>query len=296
MTFTGQRDVRRHLEKRSASRPYASSQAAVEDAARVALLVAVPQAQRSRQFIRQQAITELNAAREGSLRERAATVGGPQVPGTLQKVLVVVALLLALAGPALVLGVAGGRRNAFDVQDGALWTGLLELASVALFAWLARFRHGSPGRSVTDVPSRLYLFFGILWLGLVALILLFRRGEIDMYEPLLPFLGIALMVLAGIGALLLWRRERAVDKRLGLHGVDSGARLVVDDDQPALWRALDDWWRAAPTWLTPEEKSDVSAAFASALAVLHEKGAISSAEAAGAGAVPPWSIWREDRA
>ncbi|BDV29709.1 hypothetical protein [Microbacterium terricola] len=272
-------DTAARIESRLPAGGYADARTAVRAAARATLLAVVPDAERAHAIAQRQAVGELH-------RDRAHTAAGPAPIATgVHRAAMVVALVLAFIAPALVLELPGIRGAAFDVQDGALLSGLTAAVSLGILWYLSRFHRPTEPASIVNVTSRLYAFIGIVWLVVLASILIFRLDEINADEPAAPVIGLVLLAASGIGALVLWLRLRRSERAA------TGAGSLAPDDQRAVDVALEDWWSTAERGLSADERTRLSSAFPLALRALVARGAITEEQAASAAGSAPWTLW-----
>ena len=273
-------DIPARIESRLPTDAYADAGTAVRAAARATLLAVVPDAERAHAIARDHVVGELN-------RSRARTAAGPAPVATrLHRTAMVIAVVLAFVAPALVLDPPGIRGPAFDVQDGALLSGLTAAVSLGILWYLSRFHRPTEPASIVNVTSRLYAFIGIVWLIVPTSVLIFRLNEINPYEPVAPAIGLVLLSVSGIGALLLWSRLRRSERAANRVG-----SLSASDDQAALDAAVDEWWITAGRGLTADERSRLTNAFPLALRALVAREVITQQQAEAASASTPWALW-----
>lgn len=216
---------------------YLGARAAVEDAWRVAVLASDPRVRADHERVRAMAVQAANARRDPAApRVRTST--------WLHRSLLGAAFLLGILSVALV---ATPRTRPVALQDGMLLAGLCAATSVSLLAWLEpRRANGSLWGS--RAPAGIHLLFGALWLVAAGGGVTLRWSEIEGYRTLPVTSGLAMLVCAGIVAVLLWRHALGADRSGRQTGV---ARLTGDlvdqEDVAEVFAALDRWWsRAGP--------------------------------------------------
>lgn len=213
---------------------YPDVDTALQDAWNIAVLASDPRLRDGHDRTRAEAVRTVNARRDPS----AARVYGASAR---HRVALAVAMVLAAVAAGLVLTLTGK----LTLQDSLLPAGAAATLSAAMLWWLEpRRANGSLWGS--RVPSVLHLVCGALWLLAASVALLVRWGEIDANHALPVTTGLALLTLAGVAALVLWRRARAAD----LAGRQSGIARVTGDlvdqrDAGEVFAALDAWWQSA---------------------------------------------------
>ena len=274
-------DLAKRIDARLPAGGYLDAETAVRDAARVTLLATVPDADRAHTVIRDVAIFEAN-------RERARAAADPVYEVTrFHKVLMIVLLVLALLAPALILELPGIRRAAFGVQEAALPAGLLAAVCLAGFWYLAtRFHRPTEPDSLVNTNSRLYAGIGGYWLLATGAIVAFRSDEINVYEPLVPVIGMVLLGGSGVGMMILWWRLRGAERAAA--GTDE---LTDPLDAPFVEERLDTWWGTIAGILSVDERKTVREVFPLALHGLVARGALTDDQARVAEATPPWDLW-----
>lgn len=240
---------------------YRDAESAVDDAWRIAVLASDPRAARAREDARTAAVRAANARRRPDAPEvRGAT--------TLHRVLFVIAFLLGAAAVAIIAISPRTGSAAFTLQEGALLAGVLAILSVGLLVWLEPLRaNGSLWGG--HLPARIHLFFAVLWLLFAASVVLLRGGEIDRHQPLPVIAGLLLFAVAGVVALVLWRRGLRADRSGTQSGLGRLTRDLVDDaDAREVLAALDAWWAAAGPAALAADRGGLEQARAAVLAKL----------------------------
>lgn len=282
---SARRLARRRIRIRLDSEGYADERAAVEDAARIAAFVAAPASHREYSLARQAHLDEVDPrpARAPARPQRLAT--------TVHEVLLVTALLLGLGAVALTLpGVSTGRA-AFRLDPGLLWSGILALACLGLYAAAEPYRRSSRVHSLRVATTGILLFMAIAWTLVCVLSLLTWHGVPG--DSVAAPTGLLLLVLAITGSVVLWVRGRRTDRLLA-----EQSRRTFQLDPPARERylaAMDRWWKEFAASLSTEQADLASTAFDSALAQLRTNGFLTSSTAAGAAKRPVASVLREQR-
>lgn len=267
---------------------YRDAESAVEDAWRVALLASDPRAARAREDARAAAVRAANARR----RPDAPAV---RSASTRHRVLFFVAFLLGAAAVAIIAISPRTGSAAFTLQEGALLAGVLAVASAGLLVWLEPLRaNGSLWGG--HLPARVHLFFAVLWLLFAASVVVLRWGEVDRHQPLPVIAGLLLFAVAGVIALVLWRRGLRADRSGTQSGVGRLTRDLVDDaDAAEVLAALDAWWAAAGAAAVAADRGGLEQARAAVLAKLRGTLYITEREERAALRRPAPPEWKERR-
>ena len=225
---------------------YRNTGEALDDAHRLALLVAVRGAREDRERLRVRTVDALNRARNP--RAKRVRGGSTLVDVLFIGAIVVVAIAVALA-------FVTGAGDLFDRGDGAMiWFGVLALLGIAVLAWCDPMRvRGEVYYSGTS--TALFAVLAVLLIGVYALGLFRNVSEIDGYTLPSVLISGLLFVGAAVWALVLWWRGRGAPGGgllpLGelteppeglLQRLDAGRGLLDRSDGAALYSALDDWW------------------------------------------------------
>lgn len=263
---------------------YADAAAAVEDAWRVAVLVADPHLRTGHERARLDAVVAANLRRDPGARALRPTV-------TSHRMALVLAFVLAAVAAALVLSSRGG----LTLQAALLPAGLCASASLAFLVWLEpRRENGSLWGS--RVPAVLILLCAGLWLLAGAVALTARWGEIDAQHPFAATTGLALLVIATAGGILLWWRARRADRRGRQSGVGRLTGELADErDAAEVLAVMDAWWRVAGAAALASDGPRVRRVRVEVLARLAHARLITSDVARRLGAETAPLRWRERR-
>ncbi|WP_448810964.1 hypothetical protein [Agromyces bauzanensis] len=235
----------------------------LRDPARVpelALLTTVPDAAKAFPVVRDTALRSELAAR-GIRATDTRSEGRPAHRG--RTGWTIAALILALAAPALILTGRGGGA-AFDVETGALPSGIGMVVALLMFAWLEPsrtrgllYRGGSVGGST-------FVFYAVLWLAVAVFAI--AGGAVSAPAGAI---GVALQLIASVGAGVLavvaLRRDRARPQVLGGRAAPSALEVPAElaaspEFRAGVERRLGDWRQHTETVLTAEERGRVRAA------------------------------------
>lgn len=251
---------------------------AVVEAARAALLVAVPR---------------LRGEYDSLARRRGATTPVSSSPtwGTRDTV-TVVALLLSLLAAGLVLPSPRNGRPALGVDNAALWVGLSAIAAFALFAALERGRRDTLLLGAhTRGAWRLFLVVAVVWAGVFAYMLA-SWDDVDRFEPQLPTVGLVLLAVSVVGiaglAVIARRRDRVALLDPAVAAKDEWGVSAADAD-PVV-----EWWTALPTKLAPAERSVADRSYGTTIDVLEREGIIRAGDARRLRRKNPSVVWRGD--
>lgn len=287
MTLRGRLTIDR-IELLVGDADYPDAAAAVDDSWRVAVLASSPQLARERDQVRLRAVREANARRSPGARvARAAT--------HVHRALFIFALLLGATGVALVAISARSGRSALALQDGVVIAGILTLVSIAILAWLEPMR-ASGSLWGSHAPARYLLVLGSIWMLFAGSVVVFRWEEVDRHEPAPVVVGLLLFALAGVAALILWRRALRADRTGGQTGIAFTTRDLVDAaDAPVVFDALDAWWAATGPMLLARDREALAQVRATVLAQLRSTLYISEREERAALRRPTPPEWKERR-
>lgn len=264
---------------------YGMTRDALEDSWRIAVHAADPRSRDARERVRAQAVRAANAQRDPV----AARVGDATVEHRLS---LAFALVLAVVSAGLILP---SRTVSVGLPQTMLPAGLAAAIAVAFLWWLEpRRANGSLWGS--RVPAVLHLACGVMWVLAGAAAILVRWDEVDARRPLPVTTGLALLVGAAIGALLLWHRALRADRT----GRQSGLARVTGDlidprDATAVFFALDRWWQVAGPAAMAGNAARVHRVRLEVLARLRLAGLITELDEQFAKLDPPPARWRERR-
>ena len=153
----------------------------------------------------------------------------------------------------------------------------------------------SPG-SVTDRITAPVLLGAGLWLLAGAVALTARWGEIDAQHPFAATTGLALLVIATAGGILLWWRARRADRRGRHSGVGRLTGELADErDAAEVLAVMDAWWRVAGAAALASDGPRVRRVRVEVLARLAHARLITSDVARRLGAETAPLRWRERR-
>jgi len=287
MTAINER-ARFRIESLVADADYRSAAEATADAANIALLSADPAAAKEREAARSAAVREANA-------RRGTTSAPGRETGLGHRVASISAMVLGALAVGLVALSPRTGSAAFTLQQGALVAGAIAAVAVSVMIWLEP-RRASGELWGTHLPSRIHLFFGVVWIGFAGSVLVFRSGEIDRYEPWPVIIGLVLFFAAGVAALVLWGKGRSADRTGGQSGRAHVLRGLADlDDAPAVFDALDRWWAVAGARAMADDPERLLAARREVLAFLARSGLIDPAQEREAARVAAIREWKERR-
>lgn len=271
-------DVSAHLRTRLSDLRGHRRLDAVVEAARTAVLVAVPR---------------LRGVQESLVQNnRGDERGAPRARWGARDTATVFALLLGLLAAGLVLPSPRNGRPALSVDDAALWVGLSAIASLAIFSLLERgrlttFLLGAHTRGA----ARLYVAFGIVWTVIFAYVV-GNWDQVNRFEPERAMGGLVLLgaAVAGIAALAVVarRRDRVALADPLTAAKDEWGRSAADIDP------LQEWWTALPRTLTPAERRAADRSYAVTIDVLEREGILRSRDARRLRRKNPSAVWRGD--
>lgn len=213
---------------------YRDSQAAIEDAWRVAVLACDARTMADHERVRAEAVRSANERRDPvAARVRTST--------SLHRTLLGAAFVLGVVAIALV---ATPRSGATGLQALPA-AGLCAVTSVSLLWWLEP-RRANGSLLGSRVPAVIHLIFGMLWLLASGYVLAFRWGEVDRYQALPQTTGLTLLLCTGVAAIILWFRALRADRSGRQTGIARLTGDLVDPrDEPEVYDALDRWWSTA---------------------------------------------------
>lgn len=244
---------------------------AIVEGARMALCVAVPRM-----------AVGLSAAqqRRDELQQAGRPTGATFERG--REAAILVGLLLAAVAPALVFPSPRTGRPALDVGEGALWVGVVAMASIALLASQEPYRPRSKylGVQTRGDARRVYLTFAIIWL--VVLVYMLVSWEDALSDGITPYVGIVLFVLALAGMVTLWLRARQTDRT----SAPSASAIAVDP--------VDDWWADAASRLSGREANLGEQSYAAALDAMESLGITRPADTRRLQRRSPALVWSGD--
>lgn len=264
---------------------YRDARAAVEDSWRVAVMASDPRARAAHERARVAAVGAANQRRD-------PTAPSAPTSTTVHRAALGVAFLAGVLAVALL---TTPRTSALALKDVLLPAGLLAVVAVTLLWWLEpRRANGSLWGS--RVPSVIHLAFGGLWILAAAAVFVFRFGEVGGFGAWPAIAGLALLVCAGLAALILCEQALLADRS----GRQSELARVTGDlidqrDAPEVFDELDRWWSTAGPDAMQHSATRVRAVRREVLARLRAGMLINQREERVASHAPEPEEWAERR-
>jgi hypothetical protein len=265
--------VRAEIDRRSTELAGVKRLDAVVEASRQALLAAVPR---------------MTASLDSATANRAELPLRPAGPRRGHTTLVVLVAIFGALVPAMVLPSPRNGRPALDVDQGAIWVGVWAVAAFVCSVVISRDQLASKYLNPRGRGSRLFIAFAVIW-ALTLVYILFNWDDVDRYEPLVPIIGMVMLVLSIVGVLVLWVRARRVEREYWAGVADAGG---VD---PAVWvDPVAEWWANVARQLSPAERGAGDKSYELTLTVLEERGIIRAQDARRLRRKNPPVVWAGD--
>lgn len=265
---------------------YPTDEAMLDEDARVGLFAAVPGSRSSHEAA--------VAAEIDRLAPDPATAKPPaQKPSTrMHEGLLVVALLLALAVPAVVFPSLRTGTVAFRLETWLLWSGVFAAASTALYMWLEPYRRSTRLWAQHGAVNVLFLCYPVIW-AFTLVQALTRWDEIGSSERTGPVIGCVLLGGSIIAMLVMFLRARRTDA--SIHAEMVRLLSLPEAQRDEFLATMDRWWRDAGAAMSLEQREAARRGFVVALDVLAEKKVMDADAVRRAMGEPVDARWREER-